>query len=70
MKASADNASPVERRDEGWDESVLVWNAKVTRIPPPAVRQDQAGSANGDVATISPGGAHDVGAARQTRRPA
>ncbi len=35
MKASDD--APRERgSDEGWDETVLVWNATVARIPAPA----------------------------------
>ena len=33
MKTGDDNASPVSRGDEGWDETVLVWNGTVARIP-------------------------------------
>jgi hypothetical protein len=33
MKPSADHAPPSRRRDDGWDETVLVWNATVARIP-------------------------------------
>jgi hypothetical protein len=33
MKAGADDASPDERGDEGWDESVLVWNGTVASVP-------------------------------------
>jgi hypothetical protein len=35
MKASAGDTEN-EARDEGWDETVLVWNATVARIPAPA----------------------------------
>lgn len=42
MKPGADDPQPSEERDEGWDETVIVWNATVARIPPPGV---QAGSA-------------------------
>jgi hypothetical protein len=35
MKASADETQR-EGPDEGWDETVLVWNATVARIPAPA----------------------------------
>jgi hypothetical protein len=35
MKASADETQK-EGRDQGWDETVLVWNATVARIPAPA----------------------------------
>jgi hypothetical protein len=40
MKASADDAPPGGRRDDGWDETVLVWNGVVARI-----RRASAGSA-------------------------
>jgi hypothetical protein len=33
MKPSADDAPPSRRRDDGWDETVLVWNATVARVP-------------------------------------
>ncbi len=42
MKASADDAPPGKGRDEGWDETVLVWNATVARIPAPAVQPASA----------------------------
>jgi hypothetical protein len=35
MNADADETQK-EGRDEGWDETVLVWNATVARIPAPA----------------------------------
>jgi hypothetical protein len=35
MKARTDDTEN-EARDEGWDETVLVWNATVARIPAPA----------------------------------
>ncbi len=41
MKAG-DGAPPGEGRDEGWDETVLVWNATVVRIRVPAVEPDSA----------------------------
>jgi len=47
MKASTDDAPPGEGRDEGWDETVLVWNATVARIPAPAVQPDSARDAAG-----------------------
>jgi hypothetical protein len=34
MKTRADDAP----QGKGWDESVLVWNATVARIPAPAVQ--------------------------------
>ncbi|MGH3091574.1 MAG: hypothetical protein ACRDOP_17450 [Gaiellaceae bacterium] len=56
MKASADDAPPGEGREEGWDETVLVWNATVARIPTPAVLQpdsarEAAGVEGGDAAS-------------------
>lgn len=47
MKASADDAPPGNGRDEGWDETVIVWNGTVARIPPPAVQPDSAQDAAG-----------------------
>lgn len=41
MKTSADD-TPLGERDQGWDETLLVWNATVARIPAPAVRSDSA----------------------------
>jgi hypothetical protein len=35
MKASADETQK-KGRDQGWDETLLVWNATVARIPAPA----------------------------------
>jgi hypothetical protein len=35
MKPSTDETE-MDARDEGWDETVLVWNATVARIPAPA----------------------------------
>lgn len=35
MSAGSDDARPDEGRDEGWDETVLVWNATVVRITSP-----------------------------------
>jgi hypothetical protein len=40
MKASAGEAP---RSNEGWDETVLVWNAKVSRILPPGTGPGRAG---------------------------
>ena len=45
MKTRADDA-PLGK---GWDDSVLVWNATVARIPPPAVRPDSVDDATRDV---------------------
>jgi hypothetical protein len=42
MRASAHDAPPAEEQDEGWDETVLVWNATVARIPPPPGRPASA----------------------------
>ena len=42
MKASADDTALGHRRDDGWDESVLVWNATVARIPAHAALPDLA----------------------------
>jgi hypothetical protein len=39
MKAAADEPQK-EGRDEGWDETVLVWNATVARIRAPAIQPD------------------------------
>jgi hypothetical protein len=47
MKASPDDASRDKGRDEGWDETVLVWNATVARIPAPAVQPDAAQDVTG-----------------------
>ncbi|MGH3024165.1 MAG: hypothetical protein ACRDNI_10960 [Gaiellaceae bacterium] len=46
MTPDADDASPEQVPDEGWDEAVLVWNATVARIPPP----DRSGSARDEAA--------------------
>lgn len=35
MKARGGSASPRPQGGEGWDESLLVWNATVARIPAP-----------------------------------
>ena len=52
MKAGAGDAPPAKGRDEGWDETVLVWNGTVARIPAPAAEHDSAqevaGSEDGD----------------------
>jgi len=47
MKASGDDAQPAGERDEGWDETVLVWNATVARIRAPAVQPDSARGVGG-----------------------
>jgi hypothetical protein len=52
MKASADDAPPSEERDQGWDKTVLVWNATVARIPAPAVQPDAAQ----DITSVEDGG--------------
>jgi hypothetical protein len=44
MKAGADDTPPGEERDEGWDETVLVWNATVARIPAPGAPRDRGGA--------------------------
>jgi hypothetical protein len=49
MRARADDASPAEGREEGWDETVLVWNATVARVPEPAAVE------GGDAEPESPG---------------
>jgi hypothetical protein len=53
MNASTENASPGEETDEGWDETVFVWNATVARIPAPATEPDSAD----DVAGVEGGNA-------------
>jgi hypothetical protein len=45
MKTRADDPPPGEERDQGWDETVLVWNATVVRIPAPAARPGAADEA-------------------------
>jgi hypothetical protein len=40
MKKSTDGGGPGTRHDEGWDESVLVWNATVARIQARAAEPD------------------------------
>jgi hypothetical protein len=47
VRANADDAPHERGSGEDWDEDVLVWNATVARIPPPAVRPDSAGDAAG-----------------------
>jgi hypothetical protein len=37
MKASTEDAPPRKGRNEGWGETVLIWNATVATIPAPAV---------------------------------
>jgi hypothetical protein len=55
MMAGAGDAPPGTERDEGWDETVLVWNGTVARIPATAVQPDSAhdvaGGAEGGNAT-------------------
>jgi hypothetical protein len=48
MRASADDAPPGHRRDDGWDETVLVWNATVAKIPAHAVAPDLAADVPGE----------------------
>lgn len=52
MTASADDAPAGEGKDDGWDETVLVWNATVARIRAPAVEpnsvEDVAGVEGGN----------------------
>ncbi|MGH3024155.1 MAG: hypothetical protein ACRDNI_10910 [Gaiellaceae bacterium] len=33
MNESGNDATPEQEPDPGWDETVLVWNATVARIP-------------------------------------
>ena len=40
MTARAEDPPPGEPNDEGWDETVLVWNATVAKIRAPAAGQD------------------------------
>jgi hypothetical protein len=40
MKEGAEEARRGKERDEGWDETVLVWNATVAKIPVPPIRPD------------------------------
>jgi hypothetical protein len=42
VKPGAHDAPPADERDEGWDESVLVWNATVATIPAPHASPDSA----------------------------
>jgi hypothetical protein len=42
MKASVDDAPTGRRSDEGWDETVLVWNGTVARIPASGIQPDSA----------------------------
>jgi hypothetical protein len=37
MTANADDAPPAEGSGEDWDENLLVWNATVARVSPPAI---------------------------------
>ncbi len=46
MKGRTDHAYPGDDQ-EGWDETVLVWNATVARIPAARVRPDSAADATG-----------------------
>jgi pimeloyl-ACP methyl ester carboxylesterase len=45
MKVGADHAQPDDEPAAEWDETVLVWNATVARIPATAVRPDSADDA-------------------------
>ncbi len=47
MKASADDTPAGPGRDDGWDETVLVWNATVARIPAPVVTRESPGERRG-----------------------
>ena len=42
MSTDSSEAPPDETAKRGWDETVLVWNATVARIPAPAVHPDAA----------------------------
>jgi hypothetical protein len=64
MKPLADQTSD-ERRDEGWDETVLVWNATVARVPAPteaAGRHESGPPLSEDLPVSRPRG-------RKARRP-
>ena len=50
MRAGSDEAPPGEGRDEGWDETVLVWNATVARITGPTTTPESS-----ETATAPPG---------------
>ena len=68
MKASTDDAPPGRRRDERWDETVLVWNGTVATIPASGVQLDSAE----DVADVEGGNATPNRRARggaSSRRP-
>jgi len=71
MTASADDAPPRKDGDAGWDESVLVWNATVARIPAPAVQPDSARGVGGEKADAeSPSAKTRRAGARPARRRA
>jgi hypothetical protein len=42
MTAGPGDAPPDERGEQGWDDSVLVWNATVARIAAPVPEPDPA----------------------------
>jgi hypothetical protein len=42
VKAAADRTPLAGRKDEGWDETVLVWNGTVATIPAPGIQSDSA----------------------------
>ena len=42
MRACADDAPAGKESEEGWDETVLVWNATVARLPAPTGEPDLA----------------------------
>jgi hypothetical protein len=48
MKKSTDGGGPGTRHDEGWDESVLVWNATVARIRARASEPDTTDARGSD----------------------
>ena len=42
MTPDGDDGRHGEEPDEGWDETVLVWNATVARVPEAAARPQPA----------------------------
>jgi hypothetical protein len=47
VKVSDLDALPGRRRDEGWDETVFVWNGTVARVAVADLEPDSAGDAAG-----------------------
>ena len=66
MKASGDEAPPGKGRGEGWDETVLVWNATVARIPAPS---DTTGRREAGPSSVQPLDPASRSRGRRAKRP-